>query len=162
MSKVSRRSFLKTASLATGAILAACAPAAVKPTEQAQPEVKDTEVKPQEVPQSNTGEVKKLELWTFVNTHARWFRSMAEDYKKQKNDKFELNVVEIAYNDMFDKLKLALLSGGEGAPDLADIEQGAFGQFLRGKKEPDLVDLKPLLSNGGYLDKLVASREALY
>ena len=156
MSQLSRRSFLKAASLAAGGLLAACAPAAVTPTAEQKP----AEEKPKAA--APAGEVKKLELWTFVNTHARWFRSMAEDYKKEKNDKFELNVVELPGNDMFDKLKLALLSGGEGAPDLADIEQGAFGQFLRGKKEVDLVDLKPYLENGGYMDKMVAGRQALY
>ncbi len=160
MSKVSRREFLKAASLASAAILAACAPAAATPAAENKPAEKPTE-KPKDTPQSSGGDVKKLELWTFVNTHARWFRSMADDYKKV-NPKFDLNVVEIAYNDMFDKLKLALLSGGSGAPDLADIEQGAFGQFLRGKQEPDLVDLSTYLNSGGYMQKLVASREALY
>lgn len=157
MLKLSRRMFLKTAGLTAGAVLAACAPQA---TQTAKPAGEGEA--PQEAPQPSSGEIKKLELWTFVNTHARWFRSMAEDYKKEKNEKFELNVVEMPGNDMFDKLKLSLLSGGEGAPDLADIEQGAFGGFIRGKKEPELVDLKPYLTNGGYMDKLVASREALY
>jgi arabinosaccharide transport system substrate-binding protein len=151
MSKLSRRAFLKTVGLASGGVLAACAPTVVQPA---------TDTDSQGAPAGN--QPVKLELWTFVNTHARWFSSMAEDYVKEKNENFELNVVELPGADMFDKLKLALLSGGAGAPDLADIEQGAFGQFLRGKSEPDLVDLKPYLTAGGYMEELVASREALY
>jgi ABC-type glycerol-3-phosphate transport system substrate-binding protein len=102
-----------------------------------------------------------MELWTFVNTHARWFRSMAEDYKQEVNPDLELTVTEIAYSDMHDKLQIALQSGGVGAPDLADIEQGRFGGFLRGT-DPGLVDLTDRLTEGGYLEQLVASREALY
>jgi len=103
----------------------------------------------------------KLELWTFVNTHARWFREMADKYKAEVNPNFELNVSEIAYSDMHDKLQIALQSGGVGAPDLADIEQGRFGGFLRGS-DPGLVDLNDLLKQGGYNDQLVATRQALY
>lgn len=101
----------------------------------------------------------KLELWTFVNTHARWFRSMAEDYKKS-HPNFDIEVSEIAYEEMHDKLLVALQTG-VGAPDLADVEQGRFGDFLRGKRVP-FVDLTDKLKDEGYLDKLVASREALY
>lgn len=103
-----------------------------------------------------------MELWTFVNTHARWFREMADNYKKEVNPNFELNVSEIAYADMHDKLQIALQSGGVGAPDLADIEQGRFGGFLRGGGDPGLVDLTDRLKEGGYMDKLVAARQALY
>lgn len=101
-----------------------------------------------------------LGLWTFANTHARWFRSMAEQYKKQ-NPGFNLKVTEIAYGDMHQKLLVALQSGGAGAPDIADIEQGAFGSFLKGGTVA-LVDIKDRLTEGEYLDKLVESREALY
>ena len=101
----------------------------------------------------------KLELWTFVNTHARWFRSMAKDYKKE-HPNFDLKVTEIAYEEMHNKLLVALQTG-VGAPDLADVEQGRFGDFIRGKIIP-FVDLTDKLRKGGYLDELVASREALY
>jgi ABC-type glycerol-3-phosphate transport system substrate-binding protein len=153
MSNVSRRSFLRAAALSAGGFLAACAPGA--PAEEQKPA--------EDQPQAGAPSVEavKLELWTFVNTHARWFRSMAEDFQAN-NAGFELNVVELPFNDMHDKLKLALLSAGEGAPDMADVEQGAFGQFLRGKAEPDFVDLKGYLEAGGHMDKVVASRQALY
>lgn len=100
----------------------------------------------------------KLELWTFVDTHARWFRSMAEDYEKV-NPGFKLKVTEIAYDEMHDKLLISLQTG-IGAPDMADVEQGRFGGFILGKI--GFVDLTEKLKAGGYLEQLVASREALY
>jgi arabinosaccharide transport system substrate-binding protein len=101
-----------------------------------------------------------LEVWTFVNTHARWYREMGEKFTKE-NPNIEIKVTEIAYPEMHDRLLVALQSGGVGAPDIADIEQGRFGDFLRGG-DPGLIDLKPRLEEGKYLDKLVAAREALY
>jgi arabinosaccharide transport system substrate-binding protein len=153
MKELSRREFLKLASLTVStSVIAACAPPALTPAAE----------KPAETPKPAPAGPVKLELWTFVNTHARWFRSMAEDYKKEKNPNFELNVSEIAYSDMHDKAQIALQAGGVGAPDLVDLEQGRFGGFLRGTGDPGLVDLTDWLKEGGYMEKLVASREALY
>ncbi|MEM7734692.1 MAG: extracellular solute-binding protein [Deinococcota bacterium] len=104
----------------------------------------------------------ELELWTFVNTHARWFREQAERYKAEVNPDFDLNVVEIAYDDMHDRLRISLQSGGVGAPDLSDVEQGAFGSFLRGGGDPGFVPLNDLLESGGYSEQLVSARQALY
>jgi arabinosaccharide transport system substrate-binding protein len=164
--KLTRREFLRLAGIGAGAAtLAACAPAAA-PTQApaaqapAAEEAKATE-KPAEAPAAS-GAAKKLELWTFVNTHARWFRKMAETYKAEKDPNFDLNVSEIAYGDMHDKTQIALQAGGVGAPDLVDLEQGRFGGFLRGGGDPGLVDLKDMLTEGGFMKDLVAAREALY
>lgn len=102
----------------------------------------------------------KLQLWTFVNTHARWFNEMAEGYRTQVNPGFELEVVETAYEDHHNKLLVSFQSGGVGAPDLADIEQGRFGAFIKG--DIGVTDLTERLQSGGYLEQLVATREALY
>ncbi len=144
--KLSRRSLLKAMGVTAGAMaVAACAAPSAAPA--------GGEVV--------AGEPLNLELWTFVNTHARWFESMAEDYKAEVNPDFNLEVTEIAYGDMHDKLQIALQSGGVGAPDLADIEQGRFGGFLRGA-DPGLVDLNDMLTEGGYNEDLVENRQALY
>jgi ABC-type glycerol-3-phosphate transport system substrate-binding protein len=145
MSKhLSRRTFLKSTGVAlTGALLAACAPVAPSADGGAAAAAVD------------------LEIWTFVNTHARWFRSMGEDYQAEVDFDFNLDVSEIAYTDMHDKVQIALQTGGVGAPDIADLEQGRFGGFLRGA-DPGLLDIKDRLSEGGYLEDLVLNREALY
>ena len=76
MSQLSRRTFLKLAGAAAGvSALAACAPPPAAPP-AGEP------AKPPEAPKAVAKGPIKLELWTFVNTHARWFRSMAADYKK--------------------------------------------------------------------------------
>jgi len=149
---LSRRDFLRLSALTVAsAALAACAP---QPT----PEPEKPAEEPTEAPEAM--EPITLELWAFVNTHARWFRSMAEDYKAE-HPYFTLEVSEIAYGDLHDKAQIALQAGGVGAPDLVDLEQGRFGGFLRGG-DPGLVDLADMLKEGGYMDKLVASRQALY
>jgi len=102
----------------------------------------------------------KLTLWTFVDTHARWFKAMGASYKAQVNPDFELEVIQTAYEDHHSKLLVSLQSGGVGAPDLADIEQGRFGAFM--KLQSGMSDLTDKLKSGGYLDQLVASRESLY
>lgn len=141
--RLSRRTFLKGSGLAlSGVILAACAAPVPAGDGPAAASV-------------------DLEIWTFVNTHARWFRSMGEDYQAEFAGDFNLTVSEIAYTDMHDKVQIALQTGGVGAPDIADLEQGRFGGFLRGG-DPGLVDIKDRLSEGGYMDDLVLNREALY
>ncbi len=148
-SRISRRNLLKIMGVSVGALaatplLAACAPAAAPATSSG-------------AGGAPAAEATKLELWTFVNTHARWFRQMAEEYAAN-NSGFELNVTEIAAQEMFDKLLIALQSGGVGAPDIADIEQGFFGNFIRG--DVGLVDLTDRLSD--YKDDLVPGRQQLY
>lgn len=104
----------------------------------------------------------ELELWTFVDTHARWFQEQAERYAEEVNADFSLNVVQIAYGDMHDRLQISIQSGGVGAPDISDVEQGRFGGFLRGGGDPGFVELNALLDGGGHTENLVSARQALY
>ena len=103
-----------------------------------------------------------LELWTFADTHGRWFRDQAERYREHVNPDFELKIVQIAFGDLSDRLRISLQARGVGAPDIADIHQGAFGSFLRGGGETGLVALNDMLEAGGYGDLLVSSRLSLY
>lgn len=168
-SPVSRRTFLRRAGVTGGALLAGAALAACGGTapatgtdagasSQAAGGGTDAASTPAAAAPEGTANV-TLELWTFVNTHARWFKAMAEEYAADVNPQFKLNVSEVAYADLHDKLLIALQSGGAGAPDLADIEQGRFGGFLR-SENTGLVDLSERLAP--YNDKLVAARQALY
>lgn len=167
--RVSRRTFLRGVAATGGAVLgtavlAACGGApstagtTTGPAGAGAAAAGATAPAATAAPASVGGSSAQLELWTFVDTHARWFKAMAEEYKKQ-NPGFDLKVTQIAYNDMHDKLQVALQSGGAGAPDLADIEQGRFGGFLR-SENPGLVDLTDRLKP--YQGKLVTAREALY
>src|SRR5919198_1033090 len=57
-----------------------------------------------------------------------------------------------------DKYQVAIAGGTP--PDIADIEQGTFGRFLRG--EVPLIELGPRLKREGFWDKLITSRQSLY
>jgi ABC-type glycerol-3-phosphate transport system substrate-binding protein len=151
---VSRRDVFRLgAGLSAGALLAS---ARLKSAAWAQ----DTTITVPDFTSSIEPKPVSLELWTFVNTHARWFELMAEAYRNQVNPDFELKVVETAYEDHHSKLLVSFQAHGSGAPDLADIEQGRFGAFMKG--EIGLTDLTEKLTSGGYLDQLVAARESLY
>ena len=98
---------------------------------------------------------KPLEIWTFVDTHARFYKQIGKECN------IPVNVTQTAYDALYDRLRISLQSGGVGAPDMVDMEQGVFGSFLR-SGDPGLLDLTSRLKAGGYMDKVVAAREALY
>lgn len=98
-----------------------------------------------------------LEVWTFVNTHARFFRALAEDFEKMHG--VRVNVQEIQSAVLWDRLNIALQTG-LGAPDLVDIEQGAFGRFLKGTI--GLEPLNPFLERENLFDAIAEGRQALY
>ena len=102
-----------------------------------------------------------LVLWTFAENHAKFYEAQAEKYREEVNPGFELEVSLVAYADMHDRLLVSLQSGGTGAPDIADIEQGRMGSFLRAG-DPGLVDLTSRLDESGKLEDIVKERLALY
>lgn len=100
----------------------------------------------------------ELELWTFVNTHARFFRTVAEDFMKI-HPNVKIDVQEIEGGVLWDKLQLALATG-MGAPDMVDIEQGAFGRFIKG--DIQLEPLNSYLERSNNTDAIFEGRQALY
>ena len=103
----------------------------------------------------------ELLLWTFAENHAKFYEAQAEKYREEVNPGFELEVSLVAYADMHDRLLVSLQSGGTGAPDIADIEQGRMGGFFLAGN-PGLVDLTGRLEESGKLDDIVTERLALY
>ncbi|MDR1599766.1 MAG: extracellular solute-binding protein [Oscillospiraceae bacterium] len=100
----------------------------------------------------------KLTLWTFIDQHAKFYNEMAEEWNKANPDKpIALEATVIGYDDMHNKLKIALQSG-IGAPDMCDVELGQFPNVLLG--EPQLVALNDALSP--YIDTIVPSRLSIY
>lgn len=81
----------------------------------------------------------ELELWTFVELHGDFYTTLAEKWNELNPDKkVQLAINVMPYDDMHNKLQIALTSG-QGAPDISDIEAGKFPQFVQGT--PALVDL---------------------
>lgn len=102
----------------------------------------------------------QLEFWTFTEIHGTFYEEMAKKWNEANPDKqISVNVNVIPYDDMHNKLQIAL-TAGEGAPDFVDIEQGKFANFTQGT--PALMDLtevaEPYTSEG----QVVQSRLDLY
>lgn len=100
----------------------------------------------------------ELELWTFVELHGKFYTTMAEQWNELHPDKkIQIKVNALPYDDMHNKLQIALTSG-TGAPDIADIEAGKFPQFVQGT--PALMDLTAAAAP--YKDDIVQARLDLF
>ena len=113
-----------------------------------------------EVKAADDSSATEMEFWTFVELHGQFYENMAEKWNEANPDKqVKVNVNVMPYDDMHNKLQIALTSG-EGAPDFVDIEQGKFANFTQGT--PALMDLtdaaEPYTSRGD----IVQSRLDLY
>lgn len=103
-------------------------------------------------------DVTTLNVWTFIENHQDFYTDMAEKWNEENPDrKVKLVLSNMAYDDMHNKLSLALESG-EGAPDVVDIELGKFPAFMTGN-----IGLKDLTDAiAPYKDNVVESRLDLY
>ncbi|MCL1870518.1 MAG: extracellular solute-binding protein [Promicromonosporaceae bacterium] len=100
----------------------------------------------------------KLTLWTFVELHGKFYETMAGHWNEEHPDKqVKLDINVMPYDDMHNKLQLALNSG-QGVPDLVDIEVGKFPNFTKGT--PALMDLTEAAKP--YVNDLVKARLDLY
>ncbi len=105
-----------------------------------------------------SAETTKLTLWTFIDQHATFYKTMAEEWNKANPDRqIELEATVLGYDDMHNKFKVALQSG-IGAPDLCDVELGQFPNVLLG--EPQLVVLNDYMKD--YIPTVVQSRLEIY
>lgn len=103
--------------------------------------------------------VTTLDMWVFAELHGQVYEEMADMWNEENPDKqIDLNLTVYPYQDMHDKLLLAVNSG-QGGPDLADIEVGKFGNFVKGDNPP-LVDLTAAADP--YVDDIVQARLDLY
>lgn len=136
--------------------VAACVAAPAAQIEP-QPAEQPVEAANAEAPAAEAQEV-TLTFWTFVDAHADFFLRQAERFNAAHPEvKITVEPTTIDYQDMHDKLLIALQSGA-GAPDLVDIEIAKFGTFMRG--DIQLHDLTPLIERSG--QDLVIERMAPY
>ena len=136
--------------------VSACVAVTPAPPAESQPAEKPAE----QVEEAPAAEVKEVNLtfWTFVDAHADFFLQQAERFNAANPGvKVTIEPTTIAYQEMHDKLLVALQSGA-GAPDLVDIEIAKFGTFMRG--DIQLHDLSPLVESSG--QDLVIERMAPY
>lgn len=109
---------------------------------------------------ANAGEgATELSFWTFVDLHGKHLDKMLQLWNEANKDKqIKLNVTVMPYDDMHNKLLMAVQTG-QGAPDIADIELGRFPNFLEGDKVP-LEALNDVFAP--YKDVVVPSRVQIY
>lgn len=102
-----------------------------------------------------------LDLWTFVDVHAGFYGKMVEKWNEANPDRtIEVTAVSYPYADMHNKLLMSF-QAGEGAPDICDVEVGAFPNVVAGVDQW-LYPMDDALNNSGYKDDIVASRLETY
>ena len=100
-----------------------------------------------------------LDMWVFAELHATYYEEMAEAWNGENPDRpVDLQVTVYPYDDMHNKLQLAVNSG-EGLPDVVDIEVNKFSNFVLGDNPP-LLDLTAAADP--YIDDVVQARLDLY
>ncbi|MEK4512236.1 ABC transporter substrate-binding protein [Paenibacillus sp. FSL K6-2524] len=100
----------------------------------------------------------ELSYWTFVELHGQHFEKMLEKWNVANPDRqIKLNVTVMPYDDMHNKLSIALQTG-VGAPDISDIELGKYPDFLAGT--PQLESLNDVVEQ--YKESIVQSQLDLY
>jgi ABC-type glycerol-3-phosphate transport system substrate-binding protein len=101
----------------------------------------------------------KLVLWTFADTHKQFYEEVAKKFKETHPD-FQLEINLMEGQALVDKYTVIARSGGKGAPDLLDIEQGMFPNFIRGD-----IPFEPLnerMKADGLSEVMAPGRQALY
>ena len=106
------------------------------------------------------GEATALSMWVFAELHADYYEQMAEEWNEQNPDRpVDLDVTVYPYQDMHNKLQLAVNSGS-GLPDVVDIEVNKFGNFVAADGRTPLMDLSEAAKP--YQDDIVQARLDLY
>ncbi len=101
----------------------------------------------------------EMNFWTFVDLHGKHLDKMLGLWNEKNPDKqIKLNVTVMPYDDMHNKLLIAVQTG-QGAPDIADIELGKFPNFLEGDNVP-LEALNDVFEP--YKSTTVPARVAIY
>lgn len=100
---------------------------------------------------------KELSLWTFQELHVGFWTEMADAWNEKNPDKpVNLTVTTGEAHSLHSKLLVACQSG-EGTPDIADIEIGYYGSFL---KDGYLLPLNEVVKP--YEQDIVMSRVEMY
>ena len=98
-----------------------------------------------------------MEFWTFQELHVAFWTSMADVWNEQNPDRpINLTVTTGESHSLHSKLLIAC-QAGDGAPDMADIEIGYYGSFL---KDGYLVPINDAVEP--YQDDVVMSRVTMY
>ena len=99
----------------------------------------------------------EMSFWTFQELHVGFWTSMADVWNEQNPDRpINLTVTTGESHYLHSKLLIAC-QAGEGTPDMADIEIGYYGSFL---KDDYLLPINDAVEP--YKDDVVMSRVDMY
>ena len=102
----------------------------------------------------------ELSIWCFADTHRAYFEYITGEYTKL-HPIVTFTVENCGATAERDRLAIAAQAGGEGACDMADIEQGQWPSYMT----PDTMYFEPiegLLEADGLSDAMVEARLNLY
>ena len=99
----------------------------------------------------------EMSFWTFQELHVGFWTEMADVWNEQNPDRpINLTVTTGESHSLHSKLLVAC-QAGDGAPDMADIEIGYYGSFL---KDGYLVPINDAVEP--YQDDIIMSRVEMY
>ena len=145
---LTRRNFLGVlATIAGGALVASCKPAAQPATQ------------PTTAPAAVGGGTQEMSwvMWTWDGQHLKFVGDRIDAWS-QSNGKYKatLDGQQMPYADLYTKV-LANLASGSGAPDILPIELNVFARFMKGNiAEKTLVEITDLIAPER--DKFIESR----
>ncbi len=92
----------------------------------------DTEASAEAVTTEGDPNGTHMEMWSFVEAHNTFYAKMLQKWNEQNPDRtIEITFTTYPYADMHQKLLMSL-QGGEGAPDLCDVEMGQVPNIYEG------------------------------
>ena len=104
--------------------------------------------------------VDSIVIWAFAEPHARYFEWVSEEYKKDHPD-MEFTIELMDNVALADRLSVINASGGEGSPDLIDMEQGTFPRFMT-EEQMCLEPLDEYIERDNVAEQMVETRLSLY
>lgn len=117
---------------------------------------------PKEDQQSNKtskGEKKNLVVWTFADTHNKYYQEAKKEFESAHPD-VTVDIKQLEYGALYDKYTVVAKSGGKDAPDLIDVEQSAFPRYIKGNIPFEPLDI--FLQRDKLTDAIPKGRQALY
>ncbi len=105
-------------------------------------------------------EESNVNIWAFAEPHGNYFEWVTAEYTKQ-HPEVTFGIQMMDTTAMNDRLAVIISAGGEGTPDLIDVEQGQFPRYMN----EDKMFFEPLserMEADGIFEKMVETRLSLY
>jgi ABC-type glycerol-3-phosphate transport system substrate-binding protein len=109
--------------------------------------------------QASSAKSKTLVIWTFVQDYQQLYDELAPSFEKM-HPGVKIDVELLDYNSEEQKYTIVRTSNGVNAPDIIDVEQGMFPNFMRG--DVPFVPLNSDMKKSGLLHAESPGRQALY